>query len=190
MAKKPKTKGHDPMMLRKRSAAASLRESCPDRSPGCLCQWLCQAGFTAKDGRALGPQRDRSLPVAPTSVAGTPRSRLNGSGSGTGPLRSAVATLVSRTHGETTLGETALLGGTEPVSVGGEGVEGVDGYHMVPLAGPARQVLGQGLPGTSRTSVEHQCITTHHLRAHLLSTFHARGTSSSVHVPVQRPVNG
>jgi hypothetical protein len=48
MAKKEKTKGHEPMMLRIRSADRSPRESwSPDRTPGCLCQWVCQGVVTS-----------------------------------------------------------------------------------------------------------------------------------------------
>src|ERR1019366_2002610 len=42
--KKENTKGHEPIMLRIRSAARSPKErSAPDRTPGCRCQWVCQA---------------------------------------------------------------------------------------------------------------------------------------------------
>ena len=43
-AKNENTNGQEPIMLRMRSAARSPTESwSPDRTPGCLCQWVCQA---------------------------------------------------------------------------------------------------------------------------------------------------
>jgi hypothetical protein len=46
IAKKQKTKGQDPIMLRIRSADLSPKESwSPERTPGCLCQWLCHFDF-------------------------------------------------------------------------------------------------------------------------------------------------
>ena len=46
-AKNPNTKGHEPIMLRIRSADRSPSDSSsPDRTPGCLCQCVCQGVAT------------------------------------------------------------------------------------------------------------------------------------------------
>lgn len=46
-AKNANTKGHEPIMLRIRSADRSPSDrSPPDRTPGCLCQFVCQGVVT------------------------------------------------------------------------------------------------------------------------------------------------
>src|ERR1039458_876409 len=77
--KKENTKGHEPIMLRIRSADSSPKErSAPDRTPGCRCQWVCQAlvVMLVIVAQAGSPGGDRSrfpgTPGATRATAGEP----------------------------------------------------------------------------------------------------------------------